>query len=652
MKPLTKSRFKLGLECPNKLYFTSKKEYANQSLGDSFLQALAKGGFQVEALARLHYPDGIFINTENYEYDLATNLTQEQLKKDSVSIYEAAFEHNGLFIRTDILSKKGNHIKLIEVKAKSFDPNDEFLFIGKRGGINSGWKSYLFDLAFQKYVAQKAYPQFTFEAYLLMADKTKTAKVDGLNQLFRIPKDGNPRTDVSSNISVLDEIGASVLSEINVDGIINRIIENEYPYFDNLTFEESIGLFKTSYQNNEYINWPTKFGACKSCEFKTTPEQEKEGYKSGFQYCFEKQHAWKSSDLNRPNAFEIWNFRGKNLVKEHRLLMQDVTEEDINIKPEAGRLSASERQWIQVEKAQQNDKSILVLKEELKEEIAKWKFPLHFIDFETSTVALPFTKGRKPYEQVAFQFSHHQLNEDGSVEHKNEYINNTPGEFPNFEFARALKKALSNDKGTIFRFAAHENTIVNAIISQLQSSNETDAQELISFLKSISTATNDNVDQWDSERSMVDLNKIVKDYYYNPLTKGSNSIKAVLPASLHSSPYLQEKYAQPIGEINIGSSNFDKNQIWLEKNGDEVINPYKMLPPLFDGWSMLDLDDTISDLEGIADGGAALTAYAKLQYVDMEQKERDEITSALLKYCELDTLAMVMIYEHFRYDLI
>jgi uncharacterized protein YprB with RNaseH-like and TPR domain len=33
--------------------------------------------------------------------------------------------------------------------------------------------------------------------------------------------------------------------------------------------------------------------------------------------------------------------------------------------------------------------------------------------------------------------------------------------------------------------------------------------------------------------------------------------------------------------------------------------------------------------------------------IDMEQAEVDELTSALLKYCELDTLAMVMIYEHF-----
>jgi hypothetical protein len=37
-----------------------------------------------------------------------------------------------------------------------------------------------------------------------------------------------------------------------------------------------------------------------------------------------------------------------------------------------------------------------------------------------------------------------------------------------------------------------------------------------------------------------------------------------------------------------------------------------------------------------------------LQYQEMGDKERAEITEGLLRYCELDTLAMVMIYEHFR----
>ena len=205
-KPLTKSRFKTALECPNKLFFTSKTEYANNKSEDPFLQALASGGFQVEELARLHYPNGIFINTENYEYDKAFQLTQEALLLDEVVIYEAAFQYDCLFIRTDIIVKRGNSIKLIEVKAKSFNPNDENTFIGSRGGLVSSWKPYLFDLAFQKYVAQKAFPHFQYEAYLLMADKTKKAGIDGLNQLFRIPNNGNPRTDVIKRVHTIEEI--------------------------------------------------------------------------------------------------------------------------------------------------------------------------------------------------------------------------------------------------------------------------------------------------------------------------------------------------------------------------------------------------------------------------------------------------------------
>jgi hypothetical protein len=61
-------------------FFTSKKEYANNKSEDPFMQALASGGFQVEELARLHYPNGIFINTENYEYDKAVQLTKEAFK--------------------------------------------------------------------------------------------------------------------------------------------------------------------------------------------------------------------------------------------------------------------------------------------------------------------------------------------------------------------------------------------------------------------------------------------------------------------------------------------------------------------------------------------------------------------------------------------
>ena len=310
MKVLTKSRFKLGLECPNKLFFSGKSEYANSKNEDSFLAALAQGGFQVEALARMHYPNGIFIDTEHYDYLKAAELTKKALAQEDVIIYEAAFLFDGMFIRTDILVKNGNRIKLIEVKAKSFDSTDDYLFLGKRGGIVSGWKPYLFDLAFQKYVILLSRPDFRIEAWLLMADKTKKASINGLNQMFRIPKNGNPRTDIIKKVSSLNEVGSSVLSEVNVDRIINDIISNKYLYND-LKFEHAIELYKNAYQNNQFLNCPTNYSICKKCEFKASEEDVSKGLKSGFMHCFFLLHQWKESDFARPNAFEIWNYRGK-----------------------------------------------------------------------------------------------------------------------------------------------------------------------------------------------------------------------------------------------------------------------------------------------------------------------------------------------------
>lgn len=59
---LTKSRFKLALECPTKLYYTGKDEYANTKHDNEFLAMLADGGFQVGELSKLRYPDRIEIS--------------------------------------------------------------------------------------------------------------------------------------------------------------------------------------------------------------------------------------------------------------------------------------------------------------------------------------------------------------------------------------------------------------------------------------------------------------------------------------------------------------------------------------------------------------------------------------------------------------
>jgi len=654
MKVLSKSRFKIGAECPNKLHFTHHSNlYPSTKEDDTFLQALAQGGFQVEELARMHYPGGHLVDNPHHDYIGSANVTAELLRNDNVVIYEAAFLFDDLFIRTDVLVKKGNHIDLIEVKAKLFDPLDPHLFIGKRGGLVSSWKPYLFDLAFQKYVLTHAFPSFKVTAHLMMADKNKRASVDGLNQFFRVPnpKVSDPRTGIIKKVQTLEETGDSVLSVINVDSLIQEILEDKHTVLDGYTFATTIKFLAETYQSGKYPHWPTQYASCKNCEFRATDQQLQEGKRSGFHDCMERHHRWPVNKHKSPNIFEIWNFRSNvisKLFRENRFFMDQLTEDDLKVEIKPQEISSSERRWLQVQKAASKDETIYCLKEELKAEMDKWKYPLHFIDFETSAVALPFTRGRRPYEQVAFQFSHHQMEEDGTVRHASEFISNQPGEFPNFDFARALKASLYQDSGTIFMFASHENTILNAIIEQLRESEEEDKEELILFLKSISVSKSDSVEKWKGKRAMVDLRNIVLKYYYNPHTRGSNSIKAVLPAALQSSNFLRDKYAKPLSEIGLSSLNFSDNHIWLQEKEGQMVSPYKMLPPLFDGWNEEEMEETLSELDGIADGGMALTAYAKLQYVDMSEKEREELTQGLKKYCELDTLAMVMVYEHFR----
>jgi hypothetical protein len=47
-------------------------------------------------------------------------------------------------------------------------------------------------------------------------------------------------------------------------------------------------------------------------------------------------------------------------------------------------------------------------------------------------------------------------------------------------------------------------------------------------------------------------------------------------------------------------------------------------------------------------GNSAMTAYAKMQFTEISDQKRRQVTDALLRYCELDTLAMVMIYEFWK----
>ena len=151
-------------------------------------------------------------------------------------------------------------------------------------------------------------------------------------------------------------------------------------------------------------------------------------------------------------------------------------------------------------------------------------------------------------------------------------------------------------------------------------------------------------------RNMVDMRNLVINYHYDPATHGSNSLKYVLPAIIGSSEKLRTRYGQAIGLSGIHSINCSEGWVWVRsKQGN---NPYKVLRPVFEGCEQDALSKYVRGLDDLDDGGTATIAYAKLQYCDIPDAEREAIRSALLCYCELDTLAMVMLYEYWRDALV
>ncbi len=640
---LTKSRFKLGMECPSKLFYTRKKEYFDSRMDDPFMSALAEGGFQVGELAKCYHPGGHDITT--LDYVEAERQTNELLALDKVIIFEPAIRFNNLFIRIDVLVKNRNHFELIEVKSKSYVANEEDAFLNKNGTIAAGWLPYLHDLAFQKHVLAGKFPRATIDSFLMMPDKNSECSVDGLNQKFRIVSDKSKRKGIKvSNSLCENDLKIQILVKVQADDMIEKIMEDG-------TFLEKIDNLSSAYEKDEKII--AAIGShCGKCEFRCSTDDEAQGFKSGFKECWKQALKWQDADFEEPNVLEVWSFGRKNqMIADGKIKFTDFDIDDF--KPDTdGKpgISAKERKWLQVEKVQTKDTTPYFDAHGLKLEMDKWKYPLHFIDFETSMVAIPFNKGRRPYEAIAFQFSHHIVYTDGRVEHSGQYLNTNVGEFPNYEFLREFKRQIQVDEGTIFRYSPHENTYLNHIYRQLREneSDIADRDELCDFIKTITTSSSSMAEKWEGNRNMVDLWLLVKRYYYDPATRGSNSIKAVLPAILNSSDFLKEKYGNPIygADNGIKSLNF-KNWQWLEVINGNIIDPYKKLPKLFADVSDKNFD-ILTEEDELANGGAALTAYARMQFSEMSELERKELSSALLRYCELDTLAMVMIFEAWR----
>jgi hypothetical protein len=111
------------LQCYKSLWlYTHQPELREES---EETRAIFKQGHEVGILAQELFPEGTLIPFEGVSFEQQLALTQQAIKKTK-TIYEAAFSHDGVFVKADIIRKTPLGWNLYEVKSSN-DVKDVYL---------------------------------------------------------------------------------------------------------------------------------------------------------------------------------------------------------------------------------------------------------------------------------------------------------------------------------------------------------------------------------------------------------------------------------------------------------------------------------------------------------------------------------------------
>jgi len=263
------------------------------------------------------------------------------------------------------------------------------------------------------------------------------------------------------------------------------------------------------------------------------------------------------SFLPEEHVFELYRSGKKSfeLLEAEVLCIKDI--------PDEYKLTAKQ----EIQKKCASTGKIHLNKPSIKKFLDKLTYPIHYLDFETFSTAVPLYEATIPYQQIPFQFSLHS--DDGKKIKHFEFLHDNK-EDPREHFLKELKKVLG-DKGSIIIF--YQSFEINK-------------------LKQLAEAFPEYKEWIDSViKRIVDLLLPFRSFdYYNPRQRGSCSLKAVLPAI----------------------------------TGKD----YKHLD--------------------IAGGEMASVCYFESVFGDLKKAEIKKVREDLLKYCCLDTEAMVWIVDELR----
>jgi hypothetical protein len=610
-RTLSKSDFKVARSCDAKLFFRENGYPDNRDM-NPYLALLAEGGYMVEALAKAKYVDGVQLE---YGRGVADDYqrTLEELGRDQVTLFEATLLVGRRQARVDILEKNGNTVRLLEVKSKSFDGAEHasLLATGKGGcmrssrkpfGVLAKWSDYVEDVTFQALLLEKVLPGVVIQPFLVLVDTSKIALLDNIPGLFelvsRASRDGAVRLLTARYTGTREQLAElDLVTEVDVSAEV-ALLRNDVDAaaalyesrLDAPLSVHSVGLVRGS--------------KCTQCEYRVGEGAEKDGF----------AECWGALATPKPHMLELFSIGTckaedrsdlvDSMFREGKTGLFDIPE-DCLVKADGSVGTNAERQRRQIDYTRRGE---IFISPDLLRKIEALQGRLNFIDFETSRLALPYHRGMRSYGLVTFQWSCHTVASHGDNPVHAEWLNNTDA-WPNRSFAESLRETIG-DEGPVLTWSHFEATTLKQIIADLDRFGHV-VPELVEWMTDV------------FEHRIVDMHEWARRDYYHPGMRGRTSIKVVLDALWKSDASMREQFSE-----------------WTGMTADASRDPYASLPAV-------EIDGMMQDVH---EGTGAMRGYQEMMYgVNKHDPASVERWSGLLKrYCELDTLSMVLILEHWK----
>ncbi|SHF65803.1 protein of unknown function [Fodinibius roseus] len=621
----TKHLFRAGLQCPTKLYYKARGYPEDRSA----LPFLMHAGFNrklLKSLIRSVYPAGKYIDGDTIEESAAR--TREYFEASEIVLFDPVFTCRQMMAKLPLVVKNGQQLTVFQVQTKAFSSRKHQL-LDRKGDIPPKWRKYLLGFAYQLYILQKAYPGCSVLPLLVLPDKAGYAQTDGLPALLK-PFE----TPAATPPSVPGE-NQQLLAKLDVREPVRRVREDPgfaETYLPKPSFPQSVEYLREIYLREQKVE-PEVGYKCRNCEFNIGQAQQSGGAQSGFGECWESKQPGEGGD-DPDHVFELMGPGTRQLMEREIFYQRNIDNGDIHsvasIAGGEGRITETMRRALQIHKTTSTEVPGEIMRASLRKELRRWEYPLHFLDFEAGNYAVPVRRGRPPYHLVVFQFSCHTLRKDGRWQH-HQWIDSPGNGYPNYELVRRLMEIPHISKGTIVQYSNFERNALKIIRRELRDEAEMvpDSPRLIRWIEDIIRRNDSN---HPPSPYLADLSRLVKNYYYNNEMENSLSIKDVLQSVMTRSDYLAKAYSKPYN-----SQNFEEIIWWQSDSSGKARNPYTILEESGSG--------------AVRRGTEAMYIYGKLIAGNMSKKEKSAYRKSLLRYCELDTLAMVMIYQHWKQTL-